>query len=125
MRSRGGYGVTLECGQHEDPDAPKVAYEAIVSALRLLGMIAPDPQEPPPSAPCLLRLVSVTDRQHAGDHFVREWATFDPVVQGEPIAVRADGGMLRAEQHGFIVFPNLKRFREPSGITSPSQAIVI
>lgn len=106
MRSRGGYGVTLECGQHEDPDAPEVAYKAIVSALRLLGMIAPDQEEPPPSDPCLLRLVSVTDRQHAGDHFVREWATFDPVVHGEPIAVRADGGMLRAERDGFIVFPN-------------------
>ena len=25
MRSRGGYGVTLECGQHEDPAAPEVA----------------------------------------------------------------------------------------------------
>ncbi|MGJ7511594.1 succinylglutamate desuccinylase [Variovorax sp. GT1P44] len=106
MRSRGGYGVTLECGQHEDPAAPGVAYTAILSALRLLNMIAPDPDAAPPSPPSLLRLVSVTDRQHEDDQFVREWATFDPVAQGEPIGVREDGSVLHADRDGFIVFPN-------------------
>ena len=33
MRSVGGYGVTLECGQHSDPSAVDVAYNAIVNAL--------------------------------------------------------------------------------------------
>ncbi|RZI75003.1 MAG: succinylglutamate desuccinylase [Variovorax sp.] len=104
MRSRGGYGVTLECGQHDDPSAPDVAHAAIHSALRVLGMVAEPPR--PPRAPELLRLVSVTDRLHEEDRFVREWATFDPVVAGEPIALRSDGTALKAEQHGFIVFPN-------------------
>jgi len=108
MRSRGGYGVTLECGQHNDPDAPRVAQDAILSALRLLGMIlAPDETKAaPPAQPTLLRLVSVTDRLHEGDQFVREWATFDAVAQGEPIGLRADGTVLRASGDGFIVFPN-------------------
>lgn len=106
MRSRGGYGVTLECGQHEDPAAPGVAYEAILSALRLLGMIAPEPGAVPPPKPSLLRLVSVVDRFHEEDQFVREWATFDPVSRGDPIAVREDGSVLHAERDGFIVFPN-------------------
>ncbi len=106
MRSRGGYGVTLECGQHEDPAAPEVAHAAIVSALRLLGMIAADPDAVAPSPPSLLRLVSVTDRLHEEDQFVREWATFDPVAQGEPIGVREDGSVLHADRDGFIVFPN-------------------
>ncbi len=105
MRSRGGYGVTLECGQHRDPEAPHVAYRAIVAALRLLGMTASGGATPP-TRPELLRLVSVTDRTHEGDQFVREWATFDPVAQGEPIGLRDDGSMLRAERDGFIVFPN-------------------
>jgi predicted deacylase len=108
MRSRGGYGVTLECGQHEDPAAPRLAYEAILSALRLLGMIAPDPGAAPPPKPELLRLVSVTDRLHAQDRFVRDWATFDPVAQGDLMARRADGSALRAERDGFIVFPNVE-----------------
>ena len=106
MRSRGGYGVTLECGQHEDPAAPEVAHAAIRSALRLLGMIEADPAMPPPAAPSLLRLVSVTDRFHEEDQFVREWATFDPVAKGEPIGVREDGSVLHADRDGFIVFPN-------------------
>jgi predicted deacylase len=106
MRSRGGYGVTLECGQHEDPAAPKVGYAAILSALRLLGMIAPDPLAQPPRPPELLRLVSVTDRLHEEDQFVREWATFDPVAHGEPIGVREDGSVVHADRDGFIVFPN-------------------
>lgn len=106
MRSRGGYGVTLECGQHEDPSAPRIAYEAILSALRLLGMIAPEPGAAPPPKPSLLRLVSVVDRFHEEDQFVREWATFDPVSRGDPIAVREDGSMLHADRDGFIVFPN-------------------
>ncbi len=106
MRSRGGYGVTLECGQHADPAAPEVAYRAILAALRLLGMIAPDPQAAPPAAPSLLKLVSVTDRADEEDQFVREWATFDPVAKGEPIGVRADGSVLEADRDGFIVFPN-------------------
>ena len=106
MRSRGGYGVTLECGQHEDPAAPDVAHRAILSALRLLGMVEAEPGATPPKAPSLLRLVSVVDRLHAEDQFVREWATFDPVARGEPIGVREDGSVLHADRDGFIVFPN-------------------
>ncbi|RYY52388.1 MAG: succinylglutamate desuccinylase, partial [Comamonadaceae bacterium] len=106
MRSRGGYGVTLECGQHEDPAAPEVAYRAILAALRLLGMVLPDAGAQVPARPELLRLVSVTDRVHEGDQFIREWATFDAVARGEPIGVRDDGTVLHAERDGFIVFPN-------------------
>jgi len=106
MRSRGGYGVTLECGQHDDPAAPEVAYEAILSTLRLLQMLPPDPDQPAPPQPQLLRLVSVTDRLHADDQFVRDWATFDAVARGEPIGQRADGSVVCAPDDGFIIFPN-------------------
>ncbi|MDM0039685.1 succinylglutamate desuccinylase/aspartoacylase family protein [Variovorax sp. J22G21] len=104
MRSRGGYGVTLECGQHDDPAAPDVAHAAIHATLRLLGMVAEPAQTP--LQPELLRLVSVADRLEEEDQFVREWATFDPVLAGEPIGLRADGTLLKAERDGFIVFPN-------------------
>jgi predicted deacylase len=104
MRSQGGYAVTLECGQHQDPAAPQVAYRAIRAALLHLGMSAGAAVAP--AQPKLLRLVAVTDRASAGDRFVREWATFDAVRQGEAIAVRADGQSLLAPQDGYIVFPN-------------------
>ncbi|MBS0343655.1 MAG: succinylglutamate desuccinylase/aspartoacylase family protein [Proteobacteria bacterium] len=106
MRTRGGYGVTLECGQHDDPAAPEVAYQAILATLRLLQMLPPEPDQAPPPAPQLLRLASVTDRLHADDQFVRDWATFDPVARGEPIGERADGSLVQAPDDGYIVFPN-------------------
>lgn len=38
MRAHGGYAVTVECGQHLDPNAPAVARTAIDNALALLQM---------------------------------------------------------------------------------------
>ena len=109
MRSRGGYAVTLECGQHRDPQAPEVAWRAIRRALALLGM-APLPPElaalPPPATPRVLQLHSVVDRLHADDRFVREWATFDAVQAGQTVGHRADGTAVAAPGDGFIVFPN-------------------
>jgi predicted deacylase len=122
MRSRGGWSMTLECGQHADPQAPQVAYTAIRQALALLGL-ADLPLAPPRTDHEVLRLVEVTDRLHADDRFVREWASFDPVRAGEPIGVRADGHIVAAPADGRIVFPNSKAepghewfyFAQPSG----------
>jgi predicted deacylase len=106
IRNCGGYGVTLECGQHQDPQAPEVAWRAIRRALALLGMAEPPPGPPPAPPRLLLRLASVDYRQHEDDRFVREWATFDAVQCGEPIGMRRDGTPVNAPEDGFIVFPN-------------------
>ncbi|HEU5295245.1 MAG TPA: succinylglutamate desuccinylase/aspartoacylase family protein [Burkholderiaceae bacterium] len=105
MRSRGGYAITLECGQHADPMAPEVAYRAIRHTLAHLALV----DEAPPAARDdfeLLCLTEVTDRHHARDRFVREWASYQAVSAGETIGERADGTQLRAPGDGFIVFPN-------------------
>jgi predicted deacylase len=107
IRSQGGYGVTLECGQHLDPQAPEVAWRAIRRTLALLGMAAlPNGLAAASAKPRLLRLAGVTDRLHAQDSFVRDWATFDAVQRGEPIGMRHDGTRVNAPADGFIVFPN-------------------
>ena len=105
MRSVGGCALTLECGQHEDPAAPEVAYRAILNALAHLGLIA---QTAPPAVanPEALRLYQVIDKVHADDAFSRAWASFDPVAAGELIGVRQDGSQVVADGEGFIVFPN-------------------
>lgn len=106
MRSQGGYGVTLECGQHDDPNGPQVAYTAIRQTLALLG-IAEGIALAPPRAPFeCLRLAEVIDRHSEGDSFVKTWTSFTPLAQGELIARRADGNELRAPQAGYIVFPD-------------------
>jgi predicted deacylase len=105
MRSVGGYATTLECGQHEDPDAPEVAYRAIRNALAFLA-ITGDP------APALveryeaLRLDDVIDRAHPDDRFERPWTSFDRLSKGELIATRHDGTRLTAPDDGWIVFPD-------------------
>ncbi|MFZ5542623.1 MAG: succinylglutamate desuccinylase [Pseudomonadota bacterium] len=104
MRSLGGMALTLECGQHQDPAAPEVAYRAILNTLAHLRLIdAPDPS---PAEMELLRLVDVVDKIDAGDRFAREWKSFEPVRGGELIGLRADGSQVLAPSDGFIVFPN-------------------
>ncbi|ODU10493.1 MAG: succinylglutamate desuccinylase [Rubrivivax sp. SCN 71-131] len=105
MRARGGWAMTLECGPHGDPQAPEVAYRAIRQTLALLGLAEIELQ-PPRQDHERLRLVEVVDRLHGDDRFVREWASFDAVRAGEPIAVRHDGQLLAAAADGRIVFPN-------------------
>ena len=105
MRSQGGYGVTLECGQHDDPEGPDVAHTAIRQTLALLGL-ADIPLAPPRRPFECLALVEVIDRHAEGDRFVKPWASFDPLAAGELIAVRADGSEVRAPQAGRIVFPD-------------------
>jgi uncharacterized protein len=105
MRSQGGYGITLECGQHDDPEAPDVAYRAICQTLSLLG-ITDAPLAPPARPFECLALAEVVDRHDAADQFVKTWTSFDPLAAGELIAQRADGSELRAPQAGHIVFPD-------------------
>lgn len=105
MRRVGGWAFTLECGQHEDPRAPEVAYRAILNTLAHLKLI--DAPPPLPAADVeALHLFEVVDKAHADDRFSRPWASFDPVKAGETIGTRHDGTPVRAEADGRIVFPN-------------------
>jgi hypothetical protein len=107
MRSTGGYALTLECGQHRDPQAPQVAYRAIINTLAFLQLIAaPAPLPVAADAMEALQMVVVHDKQHADDQFVRAWASFDPVQEGEQIGTRADGTPVVAEFSGRILFPD-------------------
>jgi len=109
MRAVGGYGVTLECGQHEDAAAPDVAWHAIRQTLALLGIAEGEGlQLQPPTAPFdCLALERVIDRHAEDDRFVKAWTSFDPVAAGELIGVRADGSEVRAAEAGHIVFPDV------------------
>ena len=106
MRSQGGYCITLECGQHADPEAPGFAYRAILRVLVQLGMLDANAVEPRPAAqPELLQLYEVIDREHEGDRFERAWASFDAIEKGQRIGTRHDGTPVLAPDGGRIVFP--------------------
>jgi len=105
MRAQGGIALTLECGQHDDPAAPDVAYRAIHNALAHLRLTsAPAPVAVTDTE--ALRLYQVIDRAHADDRLARDWASFDHVRAGEVIGMRHDGAPVLADRDGYIVFPN-------------------
>lgn len=107
MRSTGGYALTLECGQHDDPQAPQVAYRAIRNTLAFLGLCGgPAPAPLPDGQLEALSMVEVHDKLHGDDRFSRDWASFDPVRQGEEIGRRADGTPVLAGFDGVMLFPD-------------------
>ncbi|MGA9163576.1 MAG: succinylglutamate desuccinylase/aspartoacylase family protein [Thiobacillus sp.] len=105
MRAQGGIALTLECGQHDDPAAPEVAYRAIHNTLAHLQLTAA-PAPAPVADTEALRLHQVIDRVHAADAFSRHWSSFDRLHAGDVIGTRHDGTPVVAENEGYIVFPN-------------------
>ncbi len=107
MRSTGGYALTLECGQHRDPAAPRVAYRAIVNTLAFLGLSG---EVAPPAVETArmeaLSMVAVYDKISAEDRFSRPWTSFDAVAAGQEIGRRADGSPVTAAFDGRILFPD-------------------
>jgi hypothetical protein len=65
------------------------------------------PLEKPPARIECLTLARVIDRHAEGDRFVKAWTSFDPLAEGELIALRADGSEVRAPEAGYVVFPDL------------------
>lgn len=104
MRSQGGYAVTIECGQHEDPEAIDVAMRAIQGALAHLDMA--HVPAPPRFAGPAARLKHVVLRADPRDRLVRDWHSFDRVEPGDVIAERADGTPITAAQAGCVLFPH-------------------
>ena len=105
MRAQAGIALTLECGQHDDPAAPHVAWRAIHNALAHLGLTAATKPAAVTNTEAL-HLYQVVDRDDVGDQFVRDWASFDRVRAGERIGMRHDGTPVAADRDGYIVFPN-------------------
>jgi predicted deacylase len=121
MRFSGGYGVTLECGAHDDPKSDEVGYEAIVNALAHLGLT--EALAPRVAMKTAIQIVDMFVCEREGDRIEGAWKTGDAVRAGQVVARRADGTAIEAPSDGYIVFPN--RRAQPGdglcyfGITSP------
>ncbi len=104
MRSQGGYAVTLECGQHQDPAAIEVAWQALQGALAHLGLA--EVAAPARFAGAAARLTDVVLRESPQDRLVRDWHSFDALQAGDLIGVRADGTPVTALRDGCVLFPH-------------------
>jgi hypothetical protein len=85
----------------------------VLRTLRLLGMVGTAQEmlegggaAEVPTPHTVMCLFDVIDCEHVGDHFTREWSSFDPVRAGEVLGHRDDGRPVVAEVDGWIVFPN-------------------
>ncbi len=108
MRSTGGMALTLECGQHADPQAPDVAYRAIMNTLAHFGLIdAPKPQPIALDEMEYLSMVEVHDRLDPADTFSRTWSSFDRLKAGDEIGRRADGSAVLAPFDAYMLFPDV------------------
>ncbi len=103
-RSQGGYAVTIECGQHEDPEAIDVATRAIHGALAHLELA--HVPAPPRFAGPAARLKDVVLRESPADRLAQDWHSFDAVQAGDVIAHRADGTPVAAPYDGCVLFPH-------------------
>ena len=89
------YGVTLECGNHNDPMSVETAYDAIVRSLATLEMI---------DEKALLnhsfsesyRFERILIRKHQNDSLVKNFTPFEPVKQGQ---VLGSGTRLSCRRH--------------------------
>ena len=104
MRSQGGYAVTIECGQHEDPEAIDAATRAIHGALAHLELA--HVPAPPRFAGPAARLKDVVLRESPADRLAQDWHSFDAVQAGDVIAHRADGTPVAAPYDGCVLFPH-------------------
>ena len=108
MRSRGGYGVTLECGQHQRPGGAGggLPGDPVGAAAARHDRAEPARRAPPPAPGAAA--AGQRDRP-AAIRTTASCANGPPSIRsarGEPIGRRADGSLLQAERDGFIVFPN-------------------
>lgn len=104
MRRLGGYAVTLECGQHQDPHNIEVAKRAILGALNHLQLVEPIESFAPVS-PATYRLTEAIIRHSPEDRFVKPWKHFDAIKKGEAVAIIEGEGEVKAPYDGVIVFP--------------------
>lgn len=105
MRFAGGYGVTVECGQHLDPNGPQVGYDCVINGMIVLGMIADVPK--PAQKPRVLEISDAILANHEDDRLLKRFVAGEPVQQGEIIGKRADGSDIVMPYDGAIIFASL------------------
>ena len=97
----GVIATTLECGGHDAPQSPIVAYNAALGVMQHLGII-----DSTPIAKNLTRIHMTEVYYFNGGRLARDWRTFDIVRTGDVIALDARGTEIIAPVDGCIVLPN-------------------
>nr|WP_321526570.1 succinylglutamate desuccinylase/aspartoacylase family protein [uncultured Cohaesibacter sp.] len=106
MRFAGGYGITVECGNHNDPASAAVAWQCILNGLAHLDMINFSlPAERP--KPRVYEMMDAILAEHADDRLVEKFTTGAEVREGQVIGHRASGEEIRAPYDGALIFSDI------------------
>lgn len=110
MQSRGKMAVTLECGQHMDPQAPQVGYDAILKAMLHLSLMDPACK----SAKSVVSHSSKKQRcikmqkvfyYEEDALFPHPWKHLDVVKKDDVIAIRQGKVLFKAPEDGYLILP--------------------
>lgn len=102
-QSLGKMNALIECGQHKDPQAPRVAYEALRRALNFLSLL-PFDHEVASTDRAFWELFKLHIKEKEG-HLTQDFKEFDPVKKSQVIAKYDDGDEIKALKDSFAIFP--------------------
>ena len=100
----GKSGTTLECGYHKEEKAGEVAYNAVINALRVFGIVEEEKPKSIEKTHILMKSFVVKNRE---GKLLKNYKHLDRVYKGEEIARYDDGEVLKIEEDGYILLPNL------------------
>lgn len=107
IRRSGGFGVTVECGQHSAINGPQVGYEAVLRGLAHLGLVEAVGLSTalPPQLALEIRepILALQD----GDHLLRRFRATEPLQKGQIIGQRQTGEAILAPQDGAVIFASM------------------
>lgn len=106
LTARGMPGVAIECGQHDDPLAPEVAYRCARLALAYFGLTSPpSPAATAPSPPQRLRVTAAVKRPSESFRFARPIHGMQQLAAGELLG-QGDQVMLSVRTACTAIMPN-------------------
>lgn len=102
--SKGGIGITLECGQRDWPGGADYAYSAIRTVLNALDMCQEKSAPNLATKPAIYRIQSVFSIRSSNFEYARPFHSFDPLEAGELIG-KDEIGPVFAPQECIILMP--------------------
>ena len=102
LRQFGGYGVTLECGQHNDLESIVVAERAIENTFQYFNMLDGDALKNHTSQ--IIEIQKVYYNEENAE-FCEEWCNFQSVPKGTKIARYSGGEVVSVQEDSYIVLP--------------------
>jgi predicted deacylase len=95
----------IECGQHNDPKAARVAEEAILRTLLHFDMVSGVRVPKSLRCPHRIRMTKLFVHEREGDRLTKEWRHLENVPAGSCVAERASGERICVEKDSVIILP--------------------